>query len=274
MQTRWLRYAFFFLVTGLACNYLVLGKDGDTGPEIHRIGVPDGAAGMLFQYVLEEKHRQPSMHTVLYEPYMLYDCCASAGQYALSSGTLDLAVMCQDAAEALVAKDDRYSIVGPVMENSDIIFLHPDADLQAPTIAISQKREFQRKMVASNFAGRGKCMPMLHSAIPFAYARGIVDGAVLDIIKTRGLTGVAYPTAAGEGVYTYVLVVRKTIAVTSGFAALMAEYDRAVREMALDERLLYLLKRYGSEEYTEGEVAQWKKLHVRFVSPLGNHQSG
>ena len=43
--------------------------------------------------------------------------------------------------------------------------------------------------------------------IPFAYARGIVDGAVLDIIKTRGLTGVAYPTAAGEGVYTYVLVI-------------------------------------------------------------------
>ena len=274
MQRRQLSYAFLFLVLGLVSIGLVSGNDADKR-EIRRIGIPDGAAGILFQYVLKEKHREPAIQTVHFEPYTLYDCCASAGQYALSSGKLDLAVMCPDAAEALVARDDRYRIVGPIMENSDVIFLHPDADLQAPTIAISQKRKYQQQMVASRFAGRGKCMPMLHSAIPFAYARGVVQGAVLDIVKTHDLSGVAYPAAPTEpGVVTYVLVVRKSIAASNGFTALMADYDRAVQETAHDERLLYLLKRYGSEEYTEGEVAQWKKLHVRFVSPLGNRQSG
>lgn len=67
----------------------LLKEDG----ELRRVGVPEGAAGLLAAYVLQEKMAADAAQVVRYEQHTLYDCCAAASQYALGSGHLDLAII-------------------------------------------------------------------------------------------------------------------------------------------------------------------------------------
>ncbi len=126
---------------------------------IRYVGVPDGAAGLIARYVLKEKMGRAAIETVPFESYTLYDCCAGATQYALGSGRLDMAIMCPDAAQSLVAKDRRFEIAGPVMMNSDILITRPGDVPGEAEIAVSQKRSVQRQMVFLRFGGRADRCP-------------------------------------------------------------------------------------------------------------------
>ncbi len=237
--------------------------------EIRRIGIPDGAAGLLARYVLQEKLASHSVQAVRFEPHTLYDCCASTTQYALGSGHLDIAIMCPDAARALVAKDKRFEIIGPVMINSDVLITRADVDLQQPTIGISDKRELQKKMVAERFGGNGKAAPMLHSAVPFAYARGAIQGAILDITKVLHLAGDLDSAGAhGRNIYTYVMVGKKSLQNSRRYSLFIEKYGEAVEEMDDPHNLLRLLQTYESPNISMGDVLKWQKMNVHFTNPL------
>ncbi len=243
--------------------------------EIRFVGLPDGAAGLLANYVLTEKMPQHTIKAFQFEPYTLYDCCASASQYALGSGRMDIAIMCPDAARALIAKDNRFAIVGPVMMNSDIIIVRPDADLREPVIAVSQKRIFQQEMVAHRLGDTAEAAPMMHTAVPFAYTRGVVQGAVVDITKSFDLAG----TPLGQekrstNICTYVLVGKKSLHASIQYQKFMESYADAVREMADSNRLLYVLQTYASAHITMGDITTWTKMNVHYTCPLTSPRQG
>lgn len=243
--------------------------------EIRFVGVPDGAAGLLAHYVLTEKMAQHTIQAIQFEPYTLYDCCASASQYALGSGRMDIAIMCPDAARALIAKDNRFAIIGPVMMNSDIIIVRQDADLRDPVIAVSQKRIFQQEMVADQFGDTAEAAPMMHTAVPFAYARGVVQGAVVDITKSFDLAG----TPVGQekrstNICTYVLVSKKSLYESIQYQEFMERYADAVREIADSKRLLYILQTYASAQITMGDIKTWTKMNVHYTCPLTSPRQG
>ena len=232
------------------------------------MGIPDGSAGLLARYVLSEKMGTHAIQTVGFEPYTLYDCCASATQYAMGSGRLDIAIMCTEAARELVARDRRFEIAGPVMMNSDIFITRPNADLHEPAIGVSQKREFQRQMVLKRFGAKSRAVPMLHAAVPFAYARGVVEGAVLDITKAFNLEGEFTSAAAnGQDVCTYVMVTKKSLQGSSQYQYFLAVYGQAVLEMNDPNNLLRLLQTYVSADITIGDIEKWTKMNVRFTCP-------
>lgn len=237
--------------------------------EIRHIGIPDGAAGLLVRYVLQEKLGEHSMQTVRFEPHTLYDCCASTTQYALGSGHIDIAIMCPDSAQALVAKDKRFKIIGPTMINSDVLITRLDVDLQHPDIGISDKREFQRQMVTKRFGDQATAVPMLHSALPFAYARGVIQGAILDITKVFCLEGYLDESAAKDrSICTYVMVVNKTLQQSGTYTLFLENYGQAVKEMDNPHNLLRLLQVYESPNISMGDVLKWQKMNVRFTNPL------
>lgn len=242
---------------------------------IHYVGVPDGAAGCIARYVAGEKMGKSAIRTIRFEPYTLYDCCASASQVALGSGRLDMAVLCPEAALALVQKDPRYVIAGPVIFNADVLVMRPQATGGETTVAVSQKRNQQRRLVRCRLGRRGRPVPMLHSAIPFAYARGVVQGAVVDIVKALRLPGTMPPPHHAEKEKaTYVLVVRKAIQDSPHYRRFMARYDQAVRETQNRDVLLHLLKTCINTDMTMGDVETWQKMNVRFASPSSNHRPG
>lgn len=234
-----------------------------------QIGIPDGAAGLIARYVLDEKMNAAAVQGVRYTPYPLYDCCASATQYAMGSGHLDVAFLCPDAARVLIEKDRRFEIAGPVVMNSDIfIFTFNVDEPDHPQIAISQKREFQRQMVTQRYGKAGRAVPMFHGAVPFAFARGVVQGAIVDITKAFALEGVMEPASEqGNDVPSYVMVVKKALRTNSDFHRFLTAYETAVNEMADTDSLFTLLQRYVSVNITQGDVIQWKRMNVRFTCP-------
>jgi hypothetical protein len=244
--------------------------------EIRYIGIPDGAAGVVVRYVTEKKVGGRAIRTIRFTPYTLYDCCASATQYAMGSGRLDMAVMCPEAARALVAKDQRYEFAGPVIENSDVLVTRPDIKAWPLDIAVSQKRRFQQQLVKQRLGPRGRPVPMLHSAVPFAYARCAVQGAVVDITKAFNLGGVLSPAAGRDdgGMITYVLVVKKKLRDKKHYHQFMACYAQAVREAQNRDALLNLLKTYVSDDITIGDVETWQKMNVYFTPPLSSRRQG
>lgn len=243
--------------------------------EICYVGVPDGAAGLMVRYVLKGKMGQHAIHTVRFAPYTLYDCCAGSTQYALGAGRLDMAIMCPDAAKALVTRDRRYEIAGPVIKNSDIFITRRGHVSHEPAIAVSQKRDFQRQMVARRFGEGSRPVPMFHAAVPFAYSKGAIQGAVVDITKAFNLEGVlSSATDSGDDIITYVMVIKKSLKDSHTFQNFMDMYDQAVRETDNPERLLYLLRTCESADYTMREVEIWKKLNVRFMHPLSCRPQG
>ncbi len=242
---------------------------------ISYMGIPDGSAGLLARYVLKEKMGTHAIQTVGFEPYTLCDCCASATQYAMGSGRLDIAIMCTEAARELVARDRRFTIAGPVMINSDIFITRPNADLHEPAIGVSQKRELQRQMVRKRFGAKSSAVPILHGAVPFAYARGVVEGAVLDITKAFNLEG-EFSSAAtnGQDVCTYVLVTKKSLQGSNQYQYFLAVYRRAVLEMNDPNNLLRLLWTYESADITIGDIEKWTKMNVRFTYPSTSPRQG
>ncbi len=242
---------------------------------ISYIGIPDGAAGLLARYVLIEKMGAHGIQTVGYEPYTLYDCCASATQYAMGSGRLDIAIMCTEAASELVARDRRFVIAGPVMMNSDIFITRPNTNLHQLAIGVSQKRAFQRQMVLKRFGALSRAVPMLHAAVPFAYARGVVEGAVVDITKAFNLQG-EFASAAvnGQDVCTYVMVIKKSLQDSNQYRIFLAAYGQAVLEMNAPNNLLRLLQTYVSADITIGDIEKWIKMNVRFTCPSTSPRQG
>lgn len=255
----------FFLLVIFLLNFAHIRQKN----EISYLGIPDGAAGLLARYVLDEKMGAHTIHSIKFEPYTLYDCCASATQYAMGSGRLDIAIMCPEAAQELVAKDERFEIAGPVMLNSDILITRLDADLHQPAIGVSQKREFQRQMVFRHFGTKSKAVPMLHAAVPFAYARGVIQGAVIDITKAFNLQGkITSASVNGRDVCTYVLVNKKSLLGSNQYHHFTKIYAEAVREMDNPHNLLKLLQNYVSVNITVGDVDKWTKMNVRFTYPF------
>jgi len=243
--------------------------------DIRYIGIPDGAAGLVLQYVLKEKIGQHAIRTVRYEPYVLHDCCASASQYALSSGRIDIAVMCPEAAGILVEKDPRYEIAGPVIQNSDVLVTRAGAESSDISIAVSQKRDFQRQVVRQRFGRNSRPVPMIHAGVPFAYARGVVQGAVVDITRAFSLEGIlSQAPGRDQTANTYVMVIKKSLKPTEEYQNFMQIYGLAVRETENPEQLLQLFQAYISKEYTMKEVGIWKKLNVHFTHPLNLHPQG
>lgn len=154
------------------------------------IGVSDDSAGLIIKYLVNEKKLQAAAIPGWFEAYPIKDCCTSTTEWALSSGALDIAVMCPDSAARLIQKDFRYEIIGPLMVNSDIIVVKSD---HVPgKIAVSQKRTYQEQLVRSKFGNGTKAVPMLSAGVPYAYENNVVDGAVVDILKGINLKGRFY----------------------------------------------------------------------------------
>lgn len=270
VNAAWRRTCALTVMFALVTLFFLMNRSAgerDDG-SILKIGIPDGAAGVIVRYVIDEKMDRQRIQPVRYEPYVLHDCCAGATRFALGSGRLDMAIMCPDAADVLTKKDNRYEIVGPAMQNSDVFITRADHQSTETAIAVSQNRGHHLEMVTRRYGERGKAIPMLYGAVPFAYSKGMVGGAIVDITKAFNLEGeISHSAVKGRAVRTYVMVCKKSVKGSGKYRRFMERYGSAVRETNDSNRLLYLLKNYFSADITMKEVEIWRKLDVNFTHP-------
>lgn len=260
------------MAIGLSTLFGLGGSGCRLDDKIERIGIPEGSTGLLTAYVLNKKMTRHGIKALRFEPYTLYDCCAAATQYALGSGHLDMAIMCPDSAAALIAKDQRFMVVGPVMHNSDVLVLHHTRRREPPSIAVSQNRDRQRQLAASRLGANVQVVPMLHSAVPFAYARDQVDGAVVDITRAFSLVGTMSGHQGNPEVVTGVLVVKRLLVNSDHYRQFVNGYRQALEEMRDRDNLLQLLKENLSEHIHHGDITTWKAMNVDFANPFDSQR--
>lgn len=199
------------------------------------------------------------------EAYPLKDCCGTKTEYALSVDLLDAAIMCPDAADRLVERDERYAIVGTLVVNSDVIVAREGA---VRTVALSQRRAYQEDVAREAFGTGVVLRPMLTSAIPYAIERGEVDAAVMDVLDARALDQ-AKSSIAGDGVdiATYTLVVTRELMSDSGYEEFLAALGAMADDLNDPNRLNEAIEARTGSRLSAEEAEAWEVAGTRFVAP-------
>lgn len=266
MAKTFIRGVLILLVAGLIFWF----SSRERGHSEMRIGVPDSAAGVIFQYIVNKRMPQDGKIVKELEVYPIKDCCSTTSEWALSTGALEMAVLCPDAAQRLIEKDTRYEVVGPCMVNSDIVVVRNGREGGGKKIAVCQGRDFQKKLVKRLFGEGGTAVPVFSSAIPYAYEKKWVDGVVIDILNGVLLRGEMIPSFGKDGdLVTYVLVIRKAFKKNPSYLKFMESYENTLDELKHEEVLQKALRQYRQFELTSERVRLWKKLNVKFTHPAG-----
>jgi len=229
------------------------------------IGAPDDSGGMIIHYLINKKGLKYAEVQDTFDIYPIKDCCTSTSQWAMSTDLLDLAVMCPDAARALLAKDNRFKIVGPFLVNSDIIVLTPGKDPKK--IGITQNRLYQEQIIEEKFGPECSAVQMLSAALPYALEKNAVDGVVVDVLKGLMLKGDKLSTlAAGGDRVTYVLVARQSFMENPAFKRFIDLFNQAAGELNRPDILGEEIISYSKMDITREEVKKWSQLGIKFVS--------
>lgn len=264
MKTKNLWLLVFVVIIVTAVIFYPQQKEPDAARV--RIGAPDDMGGLIINYIIKQKGFKSAKLEQDFSMYSIKDCCASTAEWAMSTDMLDIALMCPDAAQRLVEKDQDFEVLGPCLVNSDVIVVKPGKHQRK--IAVSQKREYQRRLVRDKFGENCAAVSMMTAAIPFAYEKDVVDGAVLDVIKGFQLNGQKIPSfLKDEPLVTYVLVVKKRFKEDPLYKEFLRLYREAVVELSKEDTLLRALKAYKNVELSDQEAKEWQRMNMRFVLP-------
>jgi len=247
-----------FLCTA-ACSY-----SGSKGRGGVRIGCPDGAGGMLINYLVNQKGLSDCKIINTYEVYEIKDCCSGAFQMTLGSERLDIAVMCPEAAKIFLKKDHRYEMIGPCLINSDIVVSRSLAGVR--TIGYARGRSYQEKLIKEIYGEDCIAAPMLPGAIPYAYEKGAVDAVVTDAIDALFLKGDKKALSVrDEDVVTYALVVRKSFKKDPRYKEFTRLYQEAVQELNRPEIIRKEINRRKKNPASGGKADEWIRWGIKFI---------
>ena len=249
--------ALAFLFLGVSCG-------GQAGSDSQiKLGAPPGASLILVDYVAAQMNIT-SVATPMLDIESFPDCCSANIQLALSSLSIDAALMCPDAAKALVDRDKRYIIVGACLANSDILVVKGDP-ASAQKIGVSQNHLYQTDIVNKLLGAGVATTAMSYAALSPAYEKGEVDGVVINIEGALLLQGTMLSAGGAKGdVVTYELVARKNLA---GLERLKAAFSEASAALKDEAKLQAAIDSYGQLPDNGTEASLWMQHNIRFLTP-------
>lgn len=223
-----------------------------------RLACNDDAAGLLISYLASQDSRALEVVNMSYQ--QLQDCCNSQTELALAAGNFDLAVLCPDSAEKLIASGQPYEILGEVVINALVLVTYEDKVPQK--VGYMNAREIQKQLVRSNFGSSIEMQPMLPAGLPYALERKAVEGIVLDIIGALKIGG--YRTALPAEYPTSLLAVHKDLLGSPELVSFVEAYNQAVVEMNSTEVLMEELATKLAIENSSAEVKAWRDMGVQY----------
>lgn len=258
-EIAWLAGTAFIFILVLA--FLVL--PGEKRSSSITIGVPDDSASYIFRYLIDERGINGQVKDML-AVYPIKDCCTSTSEWALSTDNLDMSVICPDAAQRLLAKDQRYIIVGSCRINSDVLVVGNTS--RNRVIGITQNRNYQADLARDYYGANIDVYPMLGNALPYALNTSRIDGAVMDIAGALRLEGQTISLNDKKDTVTYVLVARKDFAKQDSFIEFISKYNQAVQELQDQQTLQRIIEQYAGYPCSGKEASEWKRMNVQHLS--------
>ena len=242
------------------CFHYILSSERKSADAI-RLGIADDCSGLALEYLVREKSLGGA--AVRLAPLSIKDCCAGNTQWAFSAEELDIAVMCPDAAAELVKKDSRYQIIGGCTMNTDILVWR--AGSAPKMVGVAQNRPYQRALVQECFAD-AETASVLVAGLPYAYEKGLVDGVVVDVLKSLTLEG--HKTGPGIDRLTSVLVMSRAFKDGPRYEPFMAMYAQTIEELNQPEILRRQLSKIKGIDLRQEDMDSWKQFRIRFLYPL------
>jgi hypothetical protein len=192
---------------------------------------------------------------------VLQDCCTNNMAFALSSRTIDAALLCPDAAVELVARDNRYEILGPCLANSDVAVINGGGN--AHKIGVVQGHAYQEDIARSLFGNDCETVAFLPAALGYAYQRNLVDGVITNVQEGIAFPGITVPINSSQDIVTFVLVVRADFKSKS---ALEAAFSEAASNLNRREALQRAIEKYSGYSTNGEEAALWAATGIRFIA--------
>ncbi|WP_031483264.1 ABC transporter substrate-binding (seleno)protein SaoB [Maridesulfovibrio frigidus] len=232
-----------------------------------RIGTPSDTAGLLADLAVEEADIEGLTTVSGIKTFQINDCCTPVAQWAMSSQSVDLALMCPDSAGALVAKDARFNIIGPILYNSEVLVSRLDTKILS--VGVAQGRTRLEPILKEALGEEISVSPMLPTSLPYAYKKKVVDAVVVDFFTALNMPGQITRLAQQKNEnLSYVLVIRKDLQITPLYSRIIKAFENAATKMSNSTELQAAVLKYKKTTLNDEEVKLWQTLRIRFVSPI------
>lgn len=252
---------------GLALFFIWRGP-ADGPVRVLKLGVSEGAPEIISDYLLE--HHSLAVETVslplpavpLMEVQAFPDCCSNSTQMALGAGEVDMAVLCSDAAAALINNDPHYQEIGTWIAGSDVLVSRAGQPVR--TAAFASGRNYQEAMIRATLGDDCVLQPLMPSAIAYALERGEIDAGIMDAVKARQLPdGFAIQPLAEHSANRYVLVAHGDIIDTAAFAAFMEAWKQSAADLQDPQVLETAVESMDTAKSERKEGELWSQLNVK-----------
>ena len=226
------------------------------------IAYGDDIAGLVVQKALADLPAERA--DIGLDTVNMGDCCGSNAQFALSTGEVDVAILCPDAMNDLKEVEDLYIELGQLVYDGNVLVTRPDSPEDLKVIGYMNGRDEQRVLLEETYGQGVDLQPMFASALPYALENKAVDAIMLDVSLAAKLN---YPTRPiSDGVVTTIMIVREALVSDPRLQALIEAYNAAVAELQEEEAVIQMLCDYLETEDTKEVSAFWKTVTVRFGS--------
>ena len=239
-----------------------------TGAPSHVVGEPlviaygDDIAGIILQKALKDLPAERA--DIGMNAINMGDCCGSNAQFALSTGQVDVAVLCPDAMQDLAETGKQYTVLGELVYDGNVLVTRPDSPDTLAVIGYMNGRDEQRDLLEEVYGQGVDLQPMFASALPYALENKAVDAIMLDASLALKLN---YPTKSiSSGEVTSVVIVQDDLLSDPRLEELVAACNETVRQLSDEAVLIDMLCEY-LETDNQKEVADfWKSVTVQFGS--------
>lgn len=246
----------------LIVSFLVFGCN-EKRQDSAVIGCPNNTAGMLVNYAI--KHYGSNQFDIQFadgfSSYLMMDCCSSKSTWSLTSGELDAAVLCPDAAAAFLEKTDDFLLAGPLTYNSEAL-VFKDPGKVPEHIGFMNGQERQKEILMASYYADAAYHPVLATSLPYALSVGQIDAAVLDIATAVTLD---YQYLLIESkIPTSVLVVSKDFYNSQLYPALLLSIENAAAEIKEYRPFCEAMTFLFSQEMGRKEYTKWQSAEIKF----------
>ena len=239
-----------------------------TGAPSHVVGEPlviaygDDIAGIILQKALKDLPAERA--DIGMDAINMGDCCGSNAQFALSTGQVDVAVLCPDAMKDLAETGKQYAVLGELVYDGNVLVTRPDSPDTLAVIGYMNGRDEQRDLLEEVYGQEVDLQPMFASALPYALENKAVDAIMLDASLALKLN---YPTKSiSSGEVTSVVIVQNDLLSDPRLEELVTACNETVGKLSDEAVLIDMLCEY-LETDNQKEVADfWKSVTVQFGS--------
>ena len=192
------------------------------------------------------------------------DCCGSTAQFALSTGQVDVAILCPDAVRDLEDNGKKYSGVGDLVTDGNVLVRRPDSPETLAKSGYMNGRKEQEQLLIAVFGDSCETVPMFASALPYALENRAVDAVMMDAALAIKL---GYPMETiSSGEVTSVMIVQNHLLEDPRVEELKKAINETVQSFSDEEKACELLCSYLDTDNTEEVIALWKTVTVQFGS--------